>query len=190
MPIAAGGVVYDEPIIEESTPIVTQKKSNFYIGVGVGKFNLKNHHTDEELKSTTASIKVGYDINQYVAIEGRYNRGMKDADYKHGNQGTTNHSTDSKFTNTAAYIKVGYPIGSFKPYALVGYGQTKITNLSNSDRKESNIQYGAGAEYHINDAVSISADYIRAYDDDGFDGRSKDDKIKVDLLNVGVAYHF
>ena len=165
-------------------------KNELYMGLGVGQFTLKNTQTKEELSSMTGTIILGYDIDQYFGLEARYSRSFQDICYDSGNFTVANHDIDATFTNMALYAKVGYAFEKIKPYILLGYGESKVTNLSFSNRKEAGLQYGAGLSYELNPHWNLFADYVRAYDDKGFDGRSRADTLTLDIATFGFKYHF
>jgi len=177
--------------LPETQPLpIVAETSDFYVGVGAGRFSLKNTFTKEKLNANTATLLAGYELHRHFALEARYTRSLKDIRYKSGNLSASNTDLDSTFTNIALYAKIGYAFENIKPYILLGYGESKITNLSFSDRKEASFQYGAGVSYTFNAKWKIFGDYVRAYDDKGFDGRSTADKLHVNLLTFGVTYHF
>lgn len=169
-----------------SEPIAVIKEKGFYVGVGVGYFELENHTVDESLSSSIATAIVGYDFNSYLSVEARYSRGIRDLRYKT----TSSQSINSSYSNLAIYAKAGYPVGYLKPYILIGYGINTISNLAGRDRDESSMQYGVGLSYRATEAVSAFVDYIKVYDRKGFDGRSSADKLSADIATIGITYHF
>ena len=104
--------------------------------------------------------------------------------------GSSSKSLQSSYTNAALYAKLSYPIKALKPYLLIGYGINTISNLNGSDRVESSIQYGIGISYKPTNKVSIFADYIRAYNNKGFDGRAMQDRLRANLVTIGATYTF
>jgi len=171
-------------------PVITPKDNNFYMGIGVGRFILENSNTKEELSSNTGALIVGYDLNRYLSLETRYTRGYEDISYKSGHLNKVNQDLDSTFTNIALYAKIGYAFENIKPYLLLGYSQSKIDNLSFSDRKEAGFSYGIGISYTSRQNLELFMDYVRAYDDKGFDGRSRLDELNLDMATFGIKYHF
>jgi len=169
-----------------SKPISVIKDNGFYIGLGVGYFDLQNSTINEKLSSSIATAIVGYDLNSYLSIEARYNQGITHLHYK----GTTSKILNSAYSNLAIYAKAGYPIKHLKPYILIGYGVNKISNLNGSDRVELSKQYGVGVSYKLNDNISLFADYIRVYNKKGFDGRAVKDNLKAKLITIGATYNF
>ncbi|HFU76925.1 MAG TPA: porin family protein [Epsilonproteobacteria bacterium] len=177
--------------LPETLPLpIAPAISDFYIGAGAGKFTLKNTDNKEELSSKTGTLIVGYDVHRHFSLEGRYTRSFNDISYDSGNLLAPNTKLDATFTNIALYAKLGYQFEKVKPYILLGYGESKITNLSFSDRKEAGFQYGAGLSYTLSPHWELFGDYVRAYDDKGFDGRSRADRLTLDMATFGFNYRF
>ena len=166
------------------------KNKGFYLGLGVGRFVMENYYIAEQMSANTASFDGGYRFNKYLDLEARYTAGVRDVHYKGYNLGTPNRKVSSKFTNMALYLKPGYQLGNYRPYLLLGYGQSKLTNLAGRDRKESSFQYGVGMDIDMDIHTSLQIDYVMAYDDDNFDGRAMRDDITIDMVTFGINYHF
>ncbi len=169
-----------------STVLSIEEESGFYLGGGFSSFALHNTDADEKLSANGGTIIAGYRFNSYLSLEGRYTQSAKLTYSK----GSIDKSLDSTYTNTAIFAKLSTPIGSFTPYALLGYGQNKITNLIGSDRIERSIEYGAGVSIKTTDNLSLFADYIRAYSAKGFDGRATAEHQHISLITAGLIYKF
>lgn len=177
--------------LPKSKPIavISQNESlikNCYIAIAYSYYKHKNLTIYEKLNANALSFTLGYEFNNYFAIELRYLK-SKNIDYK---SLTQNKKIRSKFSNLSLFSKITYPIREFKPYILIGYGKNKITNLANYDRVEYSFEYGGGFEYKINQKVSLFTDYTRVYNKRGFDGRAKQDKQKINLITTGLIYRF
>jgi opacity protein-like surface antigen len=191
----AGG---DIAIVDTEPTIVTiDEASGFYAGLGVSTMSLRNDLSDEEFSSTGVTLQLGYQVYPYLAIEGRYTRGIGNLDYNHGNALTTNiDDYPADFSNVGIYIKPMYAIEKFNIYALLGYGQVELTNIPlggegiSADRTENGFQWGLGASYDVWNEVSVFVDYVRFYDNDGFDGRATEANIVSDTWTLGVTYKF
>ncbi len=174
-----------------TTPITVAQYNNIYIAGGVGTFSLDDAVTSETLSANTALLIAGYRFNAYLSLEARYYRSMGgEIEYDGGGRASPDTTYDSTFTDLSAFLKLGYPSGDFTPYLLLGYGKLKLTDIAGGDREESAVQYGVGASYRVTEQVSLFVDWVRAYDDRGFDGRAKQDDLSVDLFSVGVIYRF
>ena len=194
--VSAGGKIS----IPESIPTVVEPlidESAFYVGLGVSNMNLHDDFTDEEFSATGIMLQVGYQINKYFAVEGRYTRNIGDVEYDHGN--TNNPDYDdypTDFSNIAIYLKPMYPIDKLNIYALLGYGQVELTNIPlggtgiSADRAESGFQWGLGASYDVTDEIAVFVDYVKFYDDTGFDYRARQVNVDSDAWTFGVSYKF
>ncbi len=190
----AGG---DKMIVEESAiviPEVITDDSAFYLGLGVSGMSLRDDFTDEEFSATGVMLQAGYKFNNYFALEGRYTVSVSDVEYEQGS--TTNPHYDAyptDFSNMGIYLKSMYPIGDFTPYILLGYGEVELTNIpliNSADRAESGFQWGLGAGYNITENIIASLDYVRLYDDVGFDYRAINEDVVSDLWTLSVSYKF
>lgn len=172
----------------EYVPIVVDDTS-YYVGVGLGQGDVKDDQSQEEMQSTTLMLQAGYQYNKYLAIEGRYILGL-DMDY---NRGLSNNNQDDyhgDFSAWGIYIKPSYPIGNFSLYALLGYGGVGLDNLTFGDAYEDGFHWGLGASYTFYENIIVFADYVKLYDDEGFDNRPILDDVDADIWNIGVSYNF
>ncbi len=180
--LQAGGKDTSPP----SSSVVPVEESGFYLGGGFGSFALHNTDANEKLSAYGGTIIAGYQFNSYLSIEGRYTRSSKLTYSKE----SISKSLDSTYTDTALFARLGYPVGSFTPYALLGYGANRITNLAGADRVEYSIQYGAGISFKASQNLSLFADYIIAYDKKGFGDRATAEHQHINLATIGLIYKF
>ena len=195
--VGYGGGDIDVPQTEPVQVPQVVESTGFYVGVGVSKMSLQNDLSDEEFSANGIMLQVGYEIHPYVAIEGRYTKHLGKLDYDHGKAPSLSIGDyDGDFSNMALYVKPKYNIESFQIYGLLGYGTVEITNLPlggspiAADRSESGFQWGLGLAYEVLDNTSVSVDYVRFYDDDGFNGRAKQANIVSDAWTLAVSYKF
>jgi opacity protein-like surface antigen len=127
-------------------------------------------------------IQVGYNFNEYIALEGRFSQTLGDLSIDHAPDG-------GDLSNIALYVKPQYMVGDrFTLYGLLGYGQVTFDS-GISDQSEDGFQYGAGISMMATDSIGLYVDYTRLYDDDNFETvRHKD--ITVDAVNIGLYYSF
>jgi len=180
------------PIIEETAPV---NDSAFYVGLGLSLMSLEDDYTKEEFSAKGVTLQAGYQYNEYLALEGRFTRDVGDVDYDHGsiaNGGLNIDDYPTDFSNIGLYIKPMYTVDDFTAYALLGYGEVELTNIpqGDEDRTEAGFQWGLGASYLVFDNISIFIDYLRMYDDKGFDGRATNRDVLVDAWTLGVTYKF
>ncbi len=186
--------------ISESIPVAIEPSVDtaaFYIGLGVANMSLSNDVSDEEFTSLGVMLQLGYQINEYLAIEGRYTRSVGDLEYDHGKTSNPNYNDyPADFSNIGIYLKPMYAVESFNVYALLGYGQVELTNIPlggagiSADRAESGFQWGLGASYDVTESTAIFVDYVRFYDDKGFDHRASTADVASDAWTLGVSYRF
>jgi len=175
-----------EPVVE----IPEVKVNPFYIGLGMGEAYVNDDATDEEISATTLMLQAGYQINDYLAVEGRYTFGLGGTDYDSGNLGSFANDYDGDLSTWGIYVKPMYPIGDFSLYALLGYGGVMLDDLVGGDAVENGFQWGLGASYAFTEEISIFADYVSLYDDTGFDYRAQLDDVDADTWTVGITYNF
>jgi opacity protein-like surface antigen len=189
-----GEIVPVKQNAEEALPI---EKSGLYAGIGLSWLSLENELSGEEFSANGIMLQLGYQVNDYIGIEGRYTHHIGDLEYDHG---TTINKDDNDFSgdfiNTALYLKGMYPIGDFVPYVLLGYGEVALTNLPlggpgiSADRAERGFQWGIGGAYNVMEEMAVFVDYVKLYDDVGFDGRAQKADIESDSWTFGITYKF
>ena len=202
--MAGGDIQPVEPVVE--TPVVVEEPAspgNFYIGAGVSilSWNMKGTEADpgimwptdadNEATWTGGTVLAGYQINPYVAIEGRYTLSMTDASWKDHGVDAGDDGTD--LSNIAIYLKPMLPVGDtgLAIYGLLGYGQTTIEFEGPIGKNSENgFQWGAGASYAFTDGVSVFVDYTKFYDGDGFDTVPSYLKVDSDSITFGVMVSF
>ncbi len=186
-----------EPIEEPTVMTSANDSDGVYLGLGVSSMSLRNDLSDEEFSATGIMLQAGYQYNQYIAIEGRYTKSIRDLSYDHGNTNNPDYSDyPGDFSNLAIYLKPMYSFDNFSLYALLGYGEVTLTDLphpshpGSADRAERGFQWGLGTAYTFMDNISVFADYARVYDSTGFDYRAQNADITSDLWTLGVSYRF
>ena len=215
--LAGGDIVpIEEPVVEvpemvEEMPVVD---AGFYLGLGYGALGFErtvtaeNHiagvkyeyNPDINIDYDTVMFQVGYKINQYVAVEYRYWKGMGDEDIPAldrnlGGQGSADLSA------YGFYAKPMYPVSEqFNVYALLGYSvATYDVNYGDLDgtTDKDGFSWGIGAGFAFNQNVSVTLDYVvvadASYDNllgvNGTEYAVTNDTI-VDTVNVAVSYKF
>ncbi len=182
----AGGDI--APVEEVAVPVVADN-SAFYIGLGFGQGYVNDDQTDEEMKAATLMLQAGYQFNEYIALEGRYTFGLS-MDYDPGLTGNGPDDYDGDFSSWGIYVKPMYPIGDLSIYALLGYGGVMLDDLEGGDAYESGFQWGLGAQYAFTENIVGFVDYVKLYDDTGFDYRAQTEDVDSDTWTIGVSYKF
>ena len=192
--VFAGGNI--QPIEVQVAP-QEKSSSNFYLGLGASTLKLKNDFTKESFKAKALTLQAGYTYNKYLALEGRYTHHVGDVKYDHGSDHRVNAGENIKnyptdFTNIALYLKPQYQIDDFTAYALLGYGEVKLTNIPQNsiDRAEAGFQWGVGVGYTVSKNISLFLDYTNMYEGKGFNYLAVNRDIKADTITFGMTYKF
>ncbi len=205
--IMAGGDMapIEEPIVEME---VLETNSAFYVGLGYSY--LTSNRTarlnkpidplhgsivrDTDSNVNNVLLQVGYQFNQYFAIEGRYTVSAGDFSLTHNHLSGVEEDSDIDLSNVAIYLKPIYPIGDFSIYGLLGYGE--IEREFNKEPYHtwdgSGFQWGAGLQYTFMDNFMIFADYTLLYDEENEPHDSIPRLIDTDfsIVSIGVSYKF
>lgn len=183
--MAGGDIAPVEPIIEVPVAAETSTKTGFYAGLSYSCMQLTGDTPDQEYMGNGISISAGYNINKFLAIEGRYTTSIGDINYQTWN---VDEDVSGDLSNIAIYLKPKYSFGTMGLYGLIGYGQTELNEGVSA--KETSFQYGAGITASMNDSVEFFVDYRRLFDDTGFDTLSSNQDIAVNSWSLGVNYNF
>jgi OOP family OmpA-OmpF porin len=177
---AGGKYVEPEDAPVEVIPAVINP-SSFYVGLGVVTAGLSRDcpcANADRLKDMTYGglVRVGWDYNQYIGIEGRYLNASLEDDF-------------SQTTHYGIYLKPQYPVTeSINVYGLLGYGKTTVDYDNHQGRSstldETGFSYGVGLEYALGTQLSLWLDYQHLLNDEG--------KFKTDsnVFSLGVRYDF
>lgn len=186
--MAGGDIAPVEPAVE--TPQVAETPAptlgGFYAGLGYSCLQMGLDNPDVDIKAMSGiSVTAGYEINPYLAVEGRYTVNVGDVTYK-----TWNIDEDKSWdlSNIGLYLKPKYTYNQFGLYGLLGYGQVTFDN--GTSYSEAGLQYGAGVNMMATDNIEVYADYRRLYDDTGFDDYVQNRDVAVNSFTFGANYHF
>ena len=146
----------------------------FYIGAGVSQAFIDENGFDED--DTGGKIFGGYNFNDYFAIEGAY--------FDLGDISDGNNSAEIDGVSLAVVGKV--PVSnSFSVFGKVGGHEWDADTTGGisgqaSSSGDSDAFYGIGAEYRINQSISLRGEIERYEVED----------IDVDVATVGISFHF
>ena len=176
---------------EVMAPVAMQSdNSGIYIGFGASAISARDSSLSLDFvaqepgqdRLANATFLLGYNLNEYFAVEGRYTTTFSNADVV-------------EVDGASFFVKPQYPLNEdFFVYALLGYGSVQLDGVGGAseivDVDDSGFQWGLGASYTIDDSYTIFLDYTSlAYDMDGiyYNGALQ---VDVDLVTLGVTYKF
>jgi opacity protein-like surface antigen len=190
--VYGGGDIAPVEIPTVEIPVVAP--SSFYGGIALSSMKLLNSDTDETFTAIGATLQLGYQYNDYIALEARYTQSASKVEYDNGTTSLIADNDDypTDFTNLAIYLKPSYTMGDIGVYALLGYGEVALTNIPVGDvtRGEAGFQWGVGVSYALSETFGLFADYTSLYSGDGFDYLATANSHEATLTNVGVSYRF
>ena len=184
---AGGDIAPVEP--EVMAPVVMQSNnSGVYVGLGMSLISARDSSFDLDFTGSevgqdrlgNATFLVGYNLNEYFAVEGRYTTSFTKEDLV-------------EVDGWSLFVKPQYPVSEdFSVYALLGYGGVNMDGVNNTrvDVDDSGFQWGLGASYAIGDNYTIFLDYTSlASEMDGvyYNGGLQ---VDADALTIGATYKF
>ncbi len=187
---------------------ITQADVRWFIGGGGGYVSTDitdiNSGTETmvfgDANTVNAYFRGGLSINDYLDFGIELNRTLTSDETQNSTiTATTNQSANIDLDTNIIflYVKGNLPItDDFKLYGLIGFSDFELVRSNSSDTSltengtdsDDDIGYGFGFEYDFNNSLSLSADYIRYFNDNSFD--SSIVGVTVDSLNIGVIYRF
>ena len=152
--------------------------SDMYVGISAGKVKHDMTFTSaataaahDDDGGTSMTLFVGMDLNETFAIEGFY------AD--HGESKFTGSTTTIKGSTMGIAVKAGADLtDDFRAFLKAGYHSWKSKSSTKDDGTD--VVYGIGVEYKINETTSI----VTGYD------RFTYDNSKITDMSVGIKYRF
>ena len=194
---AGGNIVpIEEPEVVVA-PIVDD--SAYYLGLGYSYIQGNDKEIfrgaeidDDDYTASSVMFQAGYQVNKYFSLEGRYTVSVGDITTSHNFNPKPDEDVDMDISNIGVYLKPMYPIDDFTIYGLLGYGKVKMEGTGWS-WDDTSFQWGLGADYAINDNLSVFADYTVWYDDDvvfaHLLGMVTTER-NLDTVSVGLTYKF
>lgn len=160
------------PVAATAAPV----KPGFYIGGSYVFADVEDNGSDLDVDLDALMLRAGFQLNEYIAIEGRVGEGVQD-DEVFG----VKVELEEMY---GAYVKAGLPTQTgFYPYALLGVTRGEISARGPGGRvseTDSDISYGVGVDYWFSGQLSGSVEYTQFYDKDS----------SVSGLSLGVNYKF
>lgn len=189
----AGGDMLNSKDVEPAVvlPVVIEEpadESGFYAGLALSAVSTRGSSVSLDFFSVTdgqdrlgnITLQAGYNINPYLAIEGRYTAMITNEDLV-------------SMDGWSLFVKPQYPLDeAWTIYALIGFGGVNIdqegTLPVNVD--DTGFQWGVGASYGMMDNISVFLDYTQlANDMDGLYWNG-DLQADADAITLGVTYNF
>ena len=147
--------------------ITSQLSANSYAGISYAGIDL------DEVDFTAVNAHAGFEINDFIAIEGRYQL---------ASSSETLYGANVEIEDLyGVYAKVFLPFSdSFSPYLIAGktYGTATATYQGYSaSASDSGTSMGIGVKFQAREALSISVETMQLMDD-------------IDQVSIILASHF
>jgi len=184
----------------DPTSVAQPDNSGFYFGIGYSAVSsnfdnftyngtAQNGSTDTD--ESGGLFQAGYQINEYVSLEGRWTHFKVKSTDSWGNE------ISASIDNIGLYVKPQYTFGNVTAYALLGYGWTDMDFTafgSNFNDTDGDFQWGLGAAFHLSKNASIFADYTHMHNGGSFEdtvnGNTYGFDADVYSFNIGMNYKF
>lgn len=133
--------------------------------------------------STNLNLLAGYEINDYLAIEGEGSIVIAE-DATTITFGTTTVPVDVGASYYGVFAKISAPLdGKFSPHLRIGFVEAKVSAGQGNvlvSVKDSSVAYGLGGDYVVSEKLTLRFDYTMA----DFDGT------KANIFSVGTITRF
>ena len=156
----------------------SQSPQGYYAGV-----TLSTLHYEESgngtAKPSAIGVKIGREINKYLAIEGRFGTGISD-----DNMGNTGINVSLDYS-LGAYAKGILPLTPrIALYGLAGVTYAELSASAGGLRvggSDSDFSYGFGADFGIGATTSVNVEWARVFEGSSY---------KLDAISVGLNFKF
>lgn len=166
------------------------ESTNWYFGLSASSFDFERKGTGSHSYNTHGFVaKIGYDLADYLAVEGRIGAGNSS-------------DTDAAGLRmeaqriSAVYVRGNLPLEKIKLYVLGGYGavSTKSELLGTDSRTKElkGTSYGLGIELYGNRTTALTAEYVRYVSEQTYTDAvlGLDNKFDLNALSFGFVHHF
>lgn len=138
------------------------EKSGAYVGIGSTGTAVEIEGADDDAAVGSISLKLGFAFNENVALELRI---MGESDWD-----DIGYNTDVRLdSGIATYMRFSMGNENFDPYVLLGYASLEGTSrhpyYGSETSDDSGVAFGFGANWKINDLISITGDWTVPIED-------------------------
>lgn len=166
-------------------PLKATAESHFYVGGSIGSASLTEDFDgfDVDADSTAFRIIAGWQFNDYFSLEGGYhNFGAFEQTFDvDGEPVPVNLKADGFTLGATGTVPLGE---KFALYGRAGSffwdGDAEINSVSQAQPEDTNLYFGAGAKYVINERFSLVGDWTRYELEDS----------QSNVLSLGVTFNF
>lgn len=158
-----------------------------YLGLQYSQLSYEHGNVPGEFEPSALMLRVGGDINQYIAVEARAGAGTgsdKHVSLVGGTPTTFQMELDYLY---GLYAVGRFPVASFLDiYAVGGYSRGKATvgtvSPAVTDKAaENGVSYGFGVNLKIDEAAAITLEYMSYLNKSNFDATA---------LSIGITNRF
>jgi opacity protein-like surface antigen len=185
MATAGGDIAPVEPAVAVP-PVVQDKKDADFFYVGIA-YDYLSHDIDHKGGTTVAEmdfnsvmLQVGYQYNEYIAVEGRYAFTIGDD--------IDDLANSSDVTTYGIFLKPMLPLSQrAHVYGLAGFSYADASNdvAYASSVDDSGFSWGGGFALDVTEDLTGYVEYVRWFDD----STTHYDHV-IDGFNLGLTYSF
>lgn len=158
-----------------------QSAGTGYVGIQAAQVDIDIDNAPS-FKPTAAIAKLGYNVVDYIAIEGRIGTGITDDSNSSGFA-----EVDVNLDVLAGLYAVGrVPLGDsdISLYGVLGYTYIEATEKGTGysvTAHESDASYGGGIQAQLSSTVSANLEYMSYQDKSNYD---------ISAVGLGINYHY
>lgn len=150
-----------------------------YIGALASHYTFDVSGTSEDLNPTGLTLRGGYFLTDFIAVEGRLGTGLND-----DNISGTN--VDVELDQLMGVYATGYlPVNDvFSFYGLLGftYAEAKISNhFASASDDDDGFSYGAGVQFDFTPQIAGQLEYVSYLSKSDYD---------LNAASIGLSYNF
>lgn len=162
-----------------SSSALANSAGSGYVGALASHYVFDVDGAREDLNPTGLTIRGGYFLTDFVAVEGRLGTGVNDDSI--GNTGV-----DVELDQLMGVYAVGYlPVNNvFSFYGLLGFSYAEATissRFASVSDDDDGFSYGAGVQFNFTPQISGQLEYVSYLSKSDYD---------LNAGSVGIAYHF